>query len=107
LQFGDCRVFSGYVDGRCGFVRLSRGSVHGHHPQMALIFIVARVQDAVAVSHRVEKELPSNQVCPISIFSKLKLFNLRNKKLTHSDHQVGWNNNKNCHYKSHVFLRSK
>jgi len=62
LQFGDCRIFAGDVDGRRGLVRLAGGSVHGHHPQVALVLIVARVQNAVTVTHRVEKVLPADQI---------------------------------------------
>ena len=62
LDLGDGWVLAGRRDWRRGFVRLSRGAVHGHHPHVALVLVVTRVQDTVALAHRVEEEPTALQV---------------------------------------------
>lgn len=43
-------------------VRLAGRPVHGHHPEAALVLVVAGVQDAVAFAHRVEEEAAALEV---------------------------------------------
>ena len=63
LQFGQSCVLALRHDGWCRLVALSRGSVHGHHPQVTLVVIFTREQDAVALPHGVEEEPSALQVC--------------------------------------------
>ena len=42
---------------------LAGGAVHGHHPQVALVLVLAREQNAVTLADGVEEEPAALQVC--------------------------------------------